>query len=96
MLVKDFTPLEAFFRPILGIASHYPAVSGDYTPLPMFASSFHTVCRWSGPGMLGQEPEKLEIAAPRMAREGSIPGRSARSRYFHIAFHLLGVIRNRT
>lgn len=26
MLVKDFTPLEAFFRPILGIASHYLVV----------------------------------------------------------------------
>jgi hypothetical protein len=51
--VRDFTPLEAFSWPVLGIASHYCHFSGDYTPLPIFAPSFHTVCISSGRPNLG-------------------------------------------
>ena len=37
--------------------------------------------RWIGPGILGRKQEIIGIRVPGMAREGAIPGRSARSRY---------------
>jgi len=37
--------------------------------------------RWSGPGMLRLKQELIEMSVTGLRREGSIPGRSARSRY---------------
>ena len=37
--------------------------------------------RWSGPGILRQKQEMIEMRAPARECEGAFPGRSARSRY---------------
>ncbi len=43
--------------------------------------TFHTVSRWSGPGIRLQKQEKIEMREPRELGEEANPGRSARSRY---------------
>ena len=41
---------------------------------------FGLTTRWNGPGMLRLKQEMIHIRVPRKACEGTIPGRSARSR----------------
>lgn len=44
--------------------------------------------RWSGPGILRQMQEKTETSAPENPCEGTLPGRSARSRKRDLALSL--------